>query len=291
MITQMEVSAEAAPAPIVMQRDRRRRIRIRQWTKSRVYTLCVFSTLIALTVYTLATMEYGEISLATALGSFFKDLYSMFLTPKLSGRFEFVSLLKSLGITICLSVLTTMLSALGAFLLSLLAARNLSPRWLSQGVRVLMSFIRAVPTILWVLIFSIIAGLGAEAAVVGMCFHGIAYLTKAYSESIEEIDIGVIEALRAAGASWWQIVFQAVLPSSLTALLSWTFLRFEINFTNAVAVGAAAGAGGIGFELFMVSGFYFDFRELGIIVYMTMLVAAALELISMKLRSAYLVKS
>jgi len=289
MISQMEIAADALPGNIL--RDKRKKIRVRQWTKSRIWTTCVFAVLLVLTVYTFLTMEFGGIVLSEAVRSFLQNLFQMFLQPRLSGRFSLVSLLEALSITIGLSILTTMIGAVAAFILSLLAARNLSSRWLSQTVRVVMSFIRAVPTILWVLIFSVVAGLGAEAAVVGMVFHSVAYLTKAYSESIEEIDIGVIEALRATGASWWQIVFQAVLPSSLTALLSWTFIRFEINFTNAVAVGAAAGAGGIGFQLFMISGYYFDLHELGVIVYMTMFVAAVLELISTKLRAAYLVKT
>lgn len=49
-----------------------------------------------------------------------------------------------------------------------------------------MAFIRAIPTILWVLIYSVVMGLGASAAVVGLTFHSVAYLVKAYSESIEE---------------------------------------------------------------------------------------------------------
>ena len=112
-----------------------------------------------------------------------------------------------------------------------------------------MSFIRAIPTILWVMVFSVVANVGVEAAIIGMTFHSVAYLVKAYSESIEEIDNGIVEALRATGASFWKIIFQAVLPSTVTSLLSWTFIRFEINFTNAVLVGAAAGAGGIGYDM------------------------------------------
>ena len=65
-----------------------------------------------------------------------------------------------------------------------------------------MSFFRAVPTILWVLIFTVAIGLGPETAVTGLLFHSVAYLVKAYSESFEEVDPGVIEALRASGASW-----------------------------------------------------------------------------------------
>ena len=65
-------------------------------------------------------------------------------------------------------------------------------------------------------------------------------------------------------------------------------MRFETNFTVAVAMGAAAGAGGIGFELFMASGFYFDLREVGFITYAILIVAIGLELLSTQLKKRYL---
>ncbi|MDQ0860785.1 ABC-type phosphate/phosphonate transport system permease subunit [Bacillus sp. V2I10] len=138
---------------------------------------------------------------------------------------------------------------------------------------------------LWVLIFAVAAGLGSVAAVIGMTFHSVGYLIKAYSESFEEMDEGVIEALRGSGASFWQIVFQAVMPSTITYLISWTFLRFEINFGVAVAMGAAAGAGGIGFDLFMASGFYFDLREVGMITYFILTFAILLEILAIRIKS------
>ena len=169
-----------------------------------------------------------------------------------------------------------------------MAATNLSNEWLSRTVRIFVAFIRAVPTVLWVLIFAISAGLGSEAAILGMLFHSIAYLVKAFSEAFEEVDEGILEALRASGANWWHIVTHAVLPSTFTYLLSWMFLRFEINFGVAVAMGAAAGAGGIGFELFMASGFYFDLREVGFITYAILIIAIILEIISTRLKRSFL---
>lgn len=154
-------------------------------------------------------------------------------------------------------------------------------------MRIIVAFIRAVPTVLWVLIFAIAAGLGSEAAVLGMLFHSIAYLVKAFSEAFEEIAPGILEAMRATGSNWWHVVTRGVLPSTFTYLLSWTFLRFEINFGVAVAMGAAAGAGGIGFELFMASGFYFDLREVGFITYAILIIAIVLEVISTQLKNRY----
>lgn len=145
--------------------------------------------------------------------------------------------------------------------------------------------VRAVPTVLWVLIFAVSAGLGSVAAVVGLTFHSFAYLTKVYAESIEEIDNGTIEALRASGASFWQIVFQAIIPASVSRMVAWTFMRFEINFTNAVAVGAAAGAGGIGFNLFMAGSFYFDLHEMGFLTYIVVITVIILETVSTKIKA------
>ncbi|WP_411830213.1 ABC transporter permease subunit [Paenibacillus alba] len=93
-----------------------------------------------------------------------------------------------------------------------------------------------------------------------------------------------MEALKASGANWVQIVFQAVLPSSITYLISWTFMRFEINFSVALAMGAAAGAGGIGFDMFMASSYYYDVREIGAITYLILTFAILLELMAGRIK-------
>jgi phosphonate transport system permease protein len=50
-------------------------------------------------------------------------------------------------------------------------------------------------------------------------------------------------------------------------------------------MGAAAGAGGIGFDLFMASGFYFDLREVGVITYFILTFAILLELLAIRIKS------
>jgi phosphonate transport system permease protein len=157
-------------------------------------------------------------------------------------------------------------------------------RQVTDTVKALMAFIRAVPTVLWVLFFAVTTGLGSVAAILGMTFHSISYLVKAYAETFEELDAGILEALRASGANWWQTVFQAVVPSTASALLSWTFVRFEINFSVAIAMGATAGAGGIGFDMFMASAFYLDLRELGVFTYAVLIFAILLEWTATRLK-------
>ncbi|GIP25073.1 hypothetical protein J23TS9_02030 [Paenibacillus sp. J23TS9] len=183
-------------------------------------------------------------------------------------------------ITLGLAFLATLFGAIIALFLGLFSARNLSSPLAAAIIKSLVAFIRAVPTVMWVLIFAVAAGLGSVAAVIGMTFHSIGYLIKAYSEAFEEMDKGMIEALKSSGANWWQIVFQAIIPSSLSYLMSWTLLRFEINFSVAIAMGAAAGAGGIGYDMFMASGFYFDLQEIGAITYFILGFAILLEIVA-----------
>ncbi|WP_081735126.1 PhnE/PtxC family ABC transporter permease [Paenibacillus gorillae] len=259
------------------------RLKAKPFNKQSLVIRLTLLGLILLTVYGFATFDYKEIDFFNAILSALDTVKTMFFLPRLS-HITFLDALTQVSITLALAFLTTLFGGIIALFLGLLAARNLTNPRLSAVIKAGVSFIRAVPTVLWVLIFAIAAGLGSVAAVIGMTFHSISYLVKAYSESFEELDDGVIEALKSSGASWWQIVFQAVIPSSATYLISWTFMRFEINFAVAVAMGAAAGAGGIGYDMFMASSFYYDVREIGMITYFILAFAVILEVIASRIK-------
>lgn len=158
--------------------------------------------------------------------------------------FQYQNILESLVNTILLAFLTTIISTFIGLFFGLISARNLSNPTLSNIIRGFAGFIRAVPTIIWVLIFVSGYGLTATTAIIGMCFHSVAYFIKSYSEAFEEVSEGTIEALRATGASWWQIVLNAVLPSSFTKMISWIAMRSEMNFAAAVIIGPAVGVPG-----------------------------------------------
>lgn len=252
------------------------RINIRPFQWSNFFLQLTVVVLTVLTLWSFATFENRDIVFADAFRDMLDNFRLLLIEPRLK-NLTVLDLLSQLLVTISLGFLTTLFGALIAILMSLFAAQNLSPRWVTNVVKALTALVRAIPTVLWVLIFAISAGLGSVAAVIGMTFHSAGYLIKAYAESFEELDKGTIEALQASGANWWQIVFQAVIPSAMTAILSWTFLRFEINFSTAIAMGAAAGAGGIGYDMFMASGFYLDLRELGVFTYAILIFAILLE--------------
>ena len=259
------------------------RLPTRPLTKEKIVIRLLLSVLAVTTVYALAHLDDGGTSLSEAVSDTLANLKIIFLHPG-GPHLSFLKALYEVVITLGLAFLSTLFGGFIALFLGLLGAQNLAPKGVTNVIKAFVAFVRAVPTILWVLIFAVTAGLGATAAVIGMTFHSISYLTKAYSESFEDLDRSVIEALKASGANWWQIVFQAVIPSSFTYLLSWTFLRFEMNFANAVVMGAAAGASGVGFDLYMASGYYFDLREVGLITYLILAFAIVLETIATRMK-------
>lgn len=267
-----------------IQKTRSGSIRISSGNKGMLAVKVTLLTLAALTVVGFLTFNYQGINLSSAIHATLHDMSIVFLHPKLTNT-TFPQALNDLLVTFCLGILSTVFGAVIALFVSLLCARNIANPAVANFIKGFVAFIRAVPTILWVLIFAISAGLGSVSAVAGLTFHSASYLIKAYSESIEEIDGGSIEALKACGASYWQIVTQAIWPSSLRYLLAWTFMRFEINFVNAIAVGAAAGSGGIGYSLWMAGNFYMDLRELGFITYIIVIAVILLEVAATKIKT------
>ena len=267
-----------------MRKSRGGKIKTAAMSKSGLAVNLTVLVLLGLTAYGFFTFDYKNINIAEAVSSTIGNAKVLFGQPRLRYN-TFPGAMNALLATFSLGALSTIFGALIAFFGALLCAKNIANPITANIIKSFVALVRAVPTILWVLIFTVAAGLGSVAAVVGLTFHSAGYLIKAYAESIEEMDDGAIEALKATGASFWQIVFQAVVPSSMSHMTAWTFLRLEINFTNAIAIGAAAGAGGIGFDLYMAGSHYFDLQELGFITYIVVAAVILLEVAATRIKA------
>jgi len=239
----------------------------------------VLIALLLLTVLAFWTFDTSEIEWISAIRDTFANLGLIFFQPS----FTTLTVGSAIGlnlVTIGLAVLTTVFSVIIAFFLALFAANNIGGKFVSPVIQGIVAIIRSIPTVLWVLIFAITIGLGSVAAVLGCSLHAISYLVKMFSESFEDIEYDKIEALKATGASFWEIVFQSILPTTIDSLSSWTFMRLEINYSVVLAMGAAAGAGGLGFNLFMAGSFYYDMHEIGAIMYIIIITCFGFEFLS-----------
>lgn len=169
-----------------------------------------------------------------------------------SGRLQATQTLslviEKIGETIALAFLATVMGVIFAVPVSFLAARNLMGAnavtiAIYNIVRAILNIIRSIETLLWAIIFVVWVGLGPFAGTLALWLHTVAALAKLYSEAIESIDPGPIEAVRATGANWPQMVIYAVLPQILPTFTSFTLYRFDINVRLSTVIGLVSDAG------------------------------------------------
>ena len=156
--------------------------------------------------------------------------------------------LEKIGETIALAFLATVMGVVFAVPVSFLAARNLMggnavTLAIYNVVRAILNVIRSIETLLWAIIFAVWVGLGPFAGTLALWFHTVAALAKLYSEAIESIDHGPIEAVRATGANWTNMIVYAVLPQILPTFTSFTLYRFDINVRLSTVIGLVSDAG------------------------------------------------
>lgn len=163
--------------------------------------------------------------------------------------------------TLHMAVIGTLLGVILSIPFGLLAARNLAPHPLVyHGTRLLLNINRAIPDILFALIFVAAVGLGPFAGVLALGVGAIGALGKLYAEAIEAIDPGPTLAVRATGATRLQTFVYGVLPQALPLMASYSLLLFEHNVRSATILGLV-GAGGVGFILTTYISL-FQYREL-----------------------------
>ena len=151
--------------------------------------------------------------------------------------------------TLNIAAVSTLLGALAAVCLSLLATRGLA-RWprLIPVFRRCMDAMRAIPEIVIALMLIYILGGGPVPAVIAIALHTGGALGKLFSEVAENADLRPIEGLQSVGASWSQRMALGVIPQVAPNWLSYALMRFEIN-VRASAILGFVGEGGIGHDL------------------------------------------
>jgi phosphonate transport system permease protein len=186
--------------------------------------------------------------------------------------------------TVQMALAGTFLALLVAFPLSFLAARNTTPhRLVYNSVRLVLNFLRTIPDLALGLLFVAAVGLGAFAGTLALAIHTATVLGKLLSESVENIDEGVVEAIRATGAGYTQILSFAVLPQILPDLISFTLYRLETNIRAASVLGLI-GAGGIGY-LMNTSFRTFQYQEAAAIVLVLIALVMLVDYLSSRLRN------
>jgi phosphonate transport system permease protein len=209
------------------------------------------------------------------------DIVSRSVPP--SGNVLSASLSASI-VTIDTALLGTTIALVFSLLLTPLAARNISPhRIVYECARGVIGVTRAVPDLIFALIFVAAVGLGPFAGVLALAVHSIGTLGKLFSEAVEDMDMGPVDALRVSGASRVQVFVHAVLPGVAATFVSLVLYRFDVNVRSSLVLGFV-GAGGIGFLIFN-SMQLFQYREVFTELAVVLALVLVVERVSTLLRA------
>ena len=178
--------------------------------------------------------------------------------------------------TVSIAVLSLLYSLGFGVIFGMLAAKYIFRLpWLSVITQSFFTFLRAVPTPVWVLLMMVCLGMGPEAGVAGLCVHTTAFFTKSFAQSFESISEETVEALEAVGTSRLSIFTNAVLPAAFSQIVAWTGMRLETNFSECAVLGMV-GAGGIGFVISRNLQSY-EYGTAGTAILLVFVVAYAIE--------------
>jgi phosphonate transport system permease protein len=188
-------------------------------------------------------------------------------------------------ITISMALWGTLLAAIAAVPLSVLASNNVFPIWVVQPTRRLLDAMRAINELVFALIFVVAVGLGPFAGVLAIFIYTTGILGKLFSEAVEAIEPGPVEGIRATGANKIQEIIYGVIPQVLPLWISYILYRFESNVRGASVLGIV-GAGGIGVSLYQSFG-AFEYQRVCAILIILILTTSIIDLLSSKLRALF----
>lgn len=234
----------------------------------------------------------GAVVLASLLGSGISlsaladipatlNTLGLFFPPETGGILP--GLVDAMLKTVYIALAGTLIGIVLSLPLGALAARNVAPTpGVARAARLVILFIRGIPELILAIIFVVITGLGEVAGALALGIHSIGLLGKLVADSLEEVDPGPEQALRATGASRPQVFFSATVPQGAPTFVSHTLYLLDTNIRFATLLGIV-GAGGIGFQLLNATR-VLEFGVVTTILLMIFGTVMAVELLALWLR-------
>lgn len=248
------------------------KIRIIQKNEKKVNVILFIIIIICVVLSTLYT-QFNIFELIGNFDAFTSFLVDDFLPPAILTGEATTEVLKSILVTIAMAIVSTTLAGICAFFVSLFGSEyvSITPR-LAKYIRAVATFMRNIPALVWAFILFSSLGIGTGVGVVALFVTSFAFMVRAFIETIDEVSQDCIESLEVVGASFWQRVFQGILPACIGGFISWFLYCFEVNIRSSTIVGMVGG-GGVGLVLFSyLKGFQYNIAASIILVIALMVI-------------------
>jgi len=196
-------------------------------------------------------------------------------------------ILSKLRETIFLSIAATTTASILALLFSLFGSKTTNDNSvISTITRLIASVFRNIPDTVWAMVLLFSFGQNAMTGYFALFFTTFGILTRAFIETIDEASSDCVEALKSTGASYFQIVSQAVIPSSTPQLISWVLFMLETNIRSSTLIGLLTGTGiGYTFSMYYKS---MNYNAASLVVISIVVSVIAIEFMSNYIRRVIL---
>ena len=249
--------------------------------RKRTFTIA-FLAVIALFAFSSWVTEYDVITGVGSIPAAFMWIFRN-LIPDERAFSRLPIILQFLTETALVSVAVTVCAAICSFFFSLLGTSTTKTHpMIARSVRIIASFFRNVPDVVWAILLLFSFGQNILTGFFALFFYTFGTLTRAFIETIDEVCASCVEALRATGASSLQIVFQGIIPSTLSVIISWVLYMIETNIRASTLIGILT-ATGIGF-LFDIYYKRMDYASAGLVVISIVVLVIAIEFTSNQIR-------
>ncbi|MCX7724044.1 MAG: phosphonate ABC transporter, permease protein PhnE [Thermodesulfovibrio sp.] len=247
--------------------------------KNKVLNLFQIFTIGLISIVSLFFIPLNLQEIIVGIPRIFEFITGLF-PPNLSGVDRYLNLVIE---TVCMGISGTLIAIFLSIPLGVFSARNIfNSRFINGISREVTNFFRAMPELMFALLFVSAVGLGPFAGVLAIAIHTAGFLGKFYAESIENIDKKPVEAVDSTGASFIHKIRYAVLPQIIPLFNSYNLYLLDRNIRASTVMGVV-GAGGIGFELIM-SMKVFDYQRTLTIILLILITIVIVDQVSQYLR-------
>ncbi len=246
-----------------------------------MYTV-TFLSILGLFLLASAVTDYNPVQGITSLPKAVVWIVTN-LVPDAKAIGRLPRILSKLLETALLSVAVTVCAAVCAFFFSLLGSKTtMVNSILARIVRIVAAFFRNVPDVVWAILLLFSFGQNILTGFFALFFTTFGMLTRTFIETIDEVSADCVEALHASGATYMQTVFQGIVPSSLSEIITWVLFMIETNIRSSTLIGILT-ATGIGY-LFDLYYKRLDYASASLVVLSIVVLVIALESISSLIR-------
>ncbi|GGK43593.1 phosphonate ABC transporter, permease protein PhnE [Salinarimonas ramus] len=272
----MSASAPGASAPAA---------RGRRWKRPPIFIqrgwlrLVVYGGFVLYLALAISTVEVNWSRVAEGMERGWRFVQG-FLTPDFTSRST--DIVKGFVESLTMTLTSTVAGVILSIPIGVGAARNIAPLPVYAVCRAIVAVSRSFQEIIIAILFVAMFGFGPFAGFLTLTFATIGFMAKLLAEDIEDIDEGQAEAMRATGASWWQVLNWGIQPQVLPRLVGLSMYRLDINFRESAVIGIV-GAGGIGATLNVAMDRY-EYDTAAAVLLLIILIVMAAEYSSSWLR-------